>query len=391
MLYRDFGKTGEKVSVLGFGCMRLPLLDPNDISKVDEPEAIKMIRHAIDNGVNYMDTAYPYHGTGFDKPGESEAVLAKALRDGYREKVKIATKLPSWLVQTHEDMERLLDEQLARLETDQIEFYLIHALNKNFWPVMQKNEFGKFLDKAKADGKIKYAGFSFHDELPLFKEILEAYDWDFTQIQYNFLDEDYQAGTEGLKCAAAKGIGIVIMEPLRGGNLAGDPPEAIANIWNKAATKRSAVEWALRWLFDKPEVSVVLSGMSTMEHVVDNLKIANQGEANSLTQEELKLVEEVRYIYHSRVKVNCTNCKYCMPCPVGVNIPKNFTSYNTYYLFDTVNAQHYATTLYGMTLTEQEKAKNCVACGKCESHCPQNIKIIEELKKVKDLFAPPEQ
>lgn len=386
MLYRKFGKTNEQVSALGFGCMRLPVFNAKEPSKIDEKEAIRLIRYAIDNGVNYIDTAYPYHGTGFDKPGESEPLVAKALRDGYRAKVKLATKLPSWLITCYQDMEKYLDKQLARLDTDCIDFYLIHTLNNVNWPNLVKNNVEKFLEKAKADGKIKYAGFSFHDDKVLFKKIVDAYDWDFCQIQYNFLDENYQAGREGLEYAVKKGLGITVMEPLRGGNLSAEPPEAIAKVWSKSDVKRSPSEWALKWLFNNPEISVVLSGMSAMEHVVENLKVASETLPNSLATKDIELIDEVKHIYKSRIMVDCTNCQYCMPCPVGVNIPKNFSSYNNYFLFDSKASQETAGRMYQMVVSASERPENCIECGKCEQHCPQNIKIISELKKVKELF-----
>lgn len=386
MLYRKFGKTNEQVSILGFGCMRLPVIDDNP-SKIDEEKAIEMVRYAIEHGVNYIDTAYPYHGTGgFDKPGESEPFLAKALKEGYRERVYLATKLPSWLIRSSEDMERILKEQLERLQTDTIDFYLIHSLNKKAWPHLKKIGVAQFLDKAIKQGKIRYAGFSFHDDVETFKEIVDAYDWSFCQIQYNYLDEFYQAGKEGLEYAAQKGLGIAIMEPLRGGNLIKNFPEEVRDIWNEAEIKRTPVEWALRWLWNHPEISVVLSGMTEMAHVVENVKIAEKARENSLSEEELALIQRAKKVYKNKLKVDCTNCKYCMPCPVGVNIPQNFTIYNQYYLFDEPFTKHMSKMAYLTSLHKIEKASNCIKCGKCESHCPQNIAIRDELEKVKKTF-----
>lgn len=362
--------------------MRLPVIG-DDPSKIDEEKAIEMIRYAIDQGVNYIDTAYPYHGTGFDKSGESEPFLAKALKDGYRERVSIATKLPSWLIQSREDMDRLLNEQLERLNTESVEYYLIHTLNKNLWPALKKFGVCEFLDSAIKDGRIKYAGFSFHDDLATFKEIVDDYDWSFCQIQYNYLDENYQAGTEGLEYAAQKDLGIVIMEPLRGGSLVNKLSDEISDIWGEADVKRTPAEWALRWVWNHPKVSVVLSGMSTMEHVVENIKIAKEAEENSLTAKELDLVARVQKTLKEKMKVNCTNCKYCMPCPAGVNIPENFAYYNNAHLFDDIEKQKM---FYNRGLSDQERASICVECGKCESHCPQQIAIIEQLKSVKELF-----
>jgi len=382
MLYRKFGKTGEKVSVLGFGCMRLPIFG-SDPSHIDEDKAIRMIRQAIDAGVNYVDTAYPYHGTGFDHGGSSELLVAKALKDGYRERVHLATKLPSWLIKSRADMDKYLNEQLERLQTKSIDFYLVHSLNKDVWPVLKETGIGDFLDQAIKDGRIKYAGFSFHDQSELFKEIVDYYDWSFCQIQYNYLDQNYQAGKEGLEYAAKKGLGITIMEPLRGGNLI-NLPEAAKAILAKADKQRTPAEWGLRWVWNHPEVSVVLSGMTTMEQVVENLKIADEAQANSLTAKELELIAGVKKLFQERIKVNCTACSYCMPCPQGINIPNCFATYNDYYVFDASTAakQRYR----GVVSKMAAPASKCVECGRCESHCPQGIAIREQLKHVKELF-----
>lgn len=385
MLYRTLGKTNEKVSALGFGCMRLPIID-GDVTKIDEEKAIEMIRHAIDEGVNYVDTAYPYHGTGMARGGESEPFVGRALKDGYREKVNLATKLPSWLIQTREDMDKYLNEQLERLQTDKIDFYLVHALTKGVWENLKKLGIDEFLNSAIKDGRIRYAGFSFHDDLDVFKEIVDYYDWSFCQIQYNYLDENFQAGKEGLKYAADKGLGVVIMEPLRGGKLAQNLPEEVANAFGKAEIKRSTVEWALRWVWNHPEVSVVLSGMSVMEHVTENLRIANVAIPNSLTENELEIMDNVKKAYSERTKVNCTACQYCMPCPAGVNIPKNFTLYNQYHMLVTPESEGELKRHYNVFVNASEKPDKCVECGKCESHCPQGIKICQELKNVKGLF-----
>ncbi|WP_434296530.1 aldo/keto reductase [Clostridium sporogenes] len=378
MLYRKLGKTDEEVSILGFGCMRLPITN-NDPAKIDEKEAIKQIRYAIDNGVNYIDTAYPYH------EGASEFLVGKALKDGYRERVKLATKLPSWLIKSREDMDKYLNEQLEKLQTDHIDFYLLHALNKEDWENLKKHNVFEFLDKAIEDGRIKYAGFSFHDELPLFKEIVDAYDWTFCQIQYNFIDENYQAGTKGLKYASQKGLAVIIMEPLRGGNLARVVPDDVKKLWNKAHIKRSPAQWGFRFLWNHPEITVVLSGMEKMDHIKENIRESNNGYANSLTEKELQLINEVKEIYISRIKVDCTNCRYCMPCPFGVNIPKNFKYLNMASIYSDVKKQEKK---YVTHLNKNEKASNCRKCGKCEEACPQNIKIRNMLEEVVKTFEP---
>ena len=386
MLYRKYGKTNEQVSVLGFGCMRLPIIG-SDPTNIDEEEAIRMIRHAIDEGVNYVDTAYPYHGTGMDKGGASEPLVAKALKDGYRERVKIATKLPSWLVKTHADMDKYLNEQLQRLQTDTIDFYLVHTIGSHTWPVLKEAGITEFLDQAIKDGRIKYAGFSFHERVGLFKEIVDYYDWSFCQIQYNYLDENYQAGREGLEYAAKKGLGIAIMEPLRGGKLAQNLPAEAINYFSQAEIKRSPAEWALRWVWDHPEVSVVLSGMTTMEQVVENIKVAEEAKVHSLTAKELRIIDQVKTLFKEKIKINCTACAYCMPCPAGVNIPGCFSIYNDYSLLGSdADAKKRCSFLYSFRLGTAGQASNCIECGACESHCPQGIEIRNALKSVHAVF-----
>lgn len=376
MYYREFGNLGFKISTFGIGCMRLPLLlqpdGSTDPSKIDEVEAIKMIRYGIDNGVNYIDTAYGYHG------GNSEIVTGKALKDGYREKVKLATKLPVWLANSYEDFGKLLDEQLAKLQVDYIDFYLLHALNKNSWEKVKDMGVLEFLDKAVEAGKIKHPGFSFHDELPVFKSIIDSYDWKMCQIQLNFLDENYQAGVEGLRYAGSKNIPVVIMEPLRGGRLARNIPEDILKVWNSYHIKRSPVEWAFRWLYNFPEVTVILSGVSTMEQLKENIEIFKNAAPNSMTEEELELVAQVKAIYESRTKVDCTACNYCMPCPSGVDIPRIFSLYNTASMFNEYAEQ---SKHYERLIEENKDASNCVECSQCEGACPQNIAIIDMLKE----------
>jgi uncharacterized protein len=381
MHYRKMPKSEDNLSILGFGCMRLPVID-NDPAKIDEDTAIKMVRYAIDEGVNYIDTAYPYHGKGMESPGNSEPFVAKALKDGYRKKVKLATKLPSWLIKSRQDMDRYLNEQLQRLETDCIDYYLIHALNHLLWPHVKSLGVTEFLDSAIKDGRIRFAGFSFHDNsVALFQEIIDSYDWTFCQIQYNYLDEKYQAGRDGLQYAAQKGLGIVIMEPLKGGSLAVNLPESAVETFKKTDAGKTPVEWALRWLWNHPEISVVLSGMNSMEQVIENVSIANNTKGIDLTDDEVGIVNQVKDMLLKNVTVSCTGCGYCMPCPAGVNIPLHFKYLNDYLRFDSQNTKMSAKFMYNMTMPGNEKASNCVQCGKCETHCPQSISIRKKLQE----------
>lgn len=370
MLYRNFTKDNLQVSTLGFGCMRFPILD-NDSSKIDEEEATKMVRYAIDNGVNYIDTAFPYHQE------KSEEFVGRVLKDGYREKVYLATKLPSFLIESHEDCNKYLEEQLKKLDTDYIDFYLLHTLNKDYWDNLVSVDALRFLDEAKKSGKIKYAGFSFHDDIEVFKEIVDAYDWDFCQIQYNYLDVDYQAGEEGLKYAYDKGISVVIMEPIKGGKLS-NPSKEISAIWDESEVKRTPSEWALKWVLNQEEVALLLSGMSTMEHVVENIKTASETPVNSLSKEELSLIERVRAIYEEKIQVGCTSCEYCLPCPQGVSIPNIFQLYNDVYVFGTAKNSKKT---YESYMEKGIDASQCIECGICEGLCPQNLEIINHLKE----------
>ncbi len=367
MKYRTFGTLDWKPSALGFGAMRLPILD-GDPSRIDEPEAIRMLRYAIDHGVNYVDTAYPYHrGTG-------EAVVGKALQDGYRERVRLATKMPCWLIKTFEDFDKYFNEQLQRLQTDLIDFYLLHSLDNEMWQKIADLNVFDWAEKAMAETRIHYLGFSFHDKYEVFQKIVNSYDWTFCQIQYNYMDEDYQAGTKGLKYAAGKGLAVVVMEPIRGGWLT-NPPQPVLDLWNTASRKRTPAEWALQWVWNHPEVSLLLSGMSTMEQVQENVVSADRSGPNTLTAEELALVARVRDKYLGFCPIPCTRCEYCMPCPNGVKIPGVFEIYNNGIMYDKKDS---AKKEYSW-MDEKWKASSCCQCGTCETLCPQSIKIMEEL------------
>ncbi len=383
MLYRKMPKNGDELSILGFGAMRLPTRSNGSI---DEEKATQMVRYAIDNGVNYVDTAWPYH------MGQSEPFLACALADGYREKVKIATKMPQWMVKSHVDMDHFLNAQLQKLNTDHIDYYLVHSLVGSSWKTIRDLGLAEFLDRAKADGRIINAGFSYHGSGEDFKDVVDGYDWDFCQIQYNFLDENIQAGTKGLEYAASRGLGVVIMEPLRGGNLADPVPSEVINIWNEAEIKRSPVQWAFRWVWNHPEITVVLSGMSEPNQVEENLKAAEDGFANSLNNKELKLVEKVADKYRELMKINCTGCRYCMPCPQGVDIPACFETYNNLFMFGGKDRlmMMYAAKLGGILRgADRNFASQCVQCGQCLDLCPQNLPIPGMLEKVAEEFEGP--
>lgn len=381
MLYRKLGKTGEEVSILGFGCMRLPILDGNP-ENINEPLARKMLHHAIDEGVNYIDTAYPYHGTSAHGGGMSEVFLGHALKD-YREDVYISTKMPSWLVQKKEDLDFFLDEQLKRLQTDRIDFYLLHGLHQDFWQTLVLADVFDFLDNAVDEGKIGYAGFSFHDEYEFFKLVVDSYDWNFAQVQLNYMDEKFQAGKAGLDYAANKGLGTVVMEPLRGGCLTNNLPEEVQAVWNQALNKKSPAEWGLRYLWNQPEVNVVLSGMNTMEQLNENLEISNRGRVNSLTKDELMLYNKVRDIYKERTHVGCTGCNYCMPCPRGVDIPLNLSLLNDVYMYKNMTKP---VGNYKFLKGKKMSAGYCNQCRDCEKKCTQNIPITKYLQENVDLF-----
>ena len=383
MKYRKFGKLDWEVSALGFGAMRLPLTDRSQAS-VDEDESIRMIRYAIDHGVNYVDTAYPYH------EGRSEPTVGRALQDGYRERVKVATKLPSWLIDSTQDCDRYLNEQLERLQIDKIDFYLLHGLNGNLWPKMRDLGVLRWAENKMADGRIGSLGFSFHDDFEILKEIVDAYDnWTFCQIQYNYMDVEYQAGTRGLKYAADKGLAVVVMEPLRGGRLSQDPPEQVAKLWAGTPKKRSPAEWALQWVWNQPEVSVVLSGMSTMEQVVENVAIADRSGPGALTADELALIDQVREAYFGLSPIPCTGCGYCMPCSSGVEIPRIFDLYNTAIMYDdAATARFFYRGPTPSALTPEQRADQCIECGECVEACPQEIPVPEWLQKAHELLGP---
>lgn len=375
MKYRKFGKLNWEVSALGFGAMRLPTTDgiPANINK---PEAIKMIRYAIDNGVNYLDTAYPYHS------GQSERLVGEALKDGYREKIRLATKLPVRIVESADDLDRIFAEQLERLQDSKIDFYLFHGMNAMNLRKVREFNILKWAEGKMAKGNIDRLGFSFHDEYDIFTKVVDEYDnWTFCQVQYNFMDIDFQAGRRGVEYAAGKDMGVVVMEPLRGGMLGKEPPPEVADVWASASQKRSQVEWALKWVWNQPEVSLALSGMSTMEQTEQNVEYAGRSGANSLSADEEALIDCARAAFRGRIAVPCTGCGYCMPCPNGVEIPRVFQIFNDAVMYNNPNAGRFR--YRGpMGLRPEQMADQCIECGECLEACPQSIPIPDWMKEV---------
>jgi predicted aldo/keto reductase-like oxidoreductase len=403
MKYRKMGSLDWDVSVLGFGAMRLPTKQVKDDktgemkSVVEEDEATKMIRHAIDNGVNYIDTAYPYHG------GESEVVVGKALKDGYREKVHLTTKLPMWMVKKTGDFDEYLNQQIERLQTNP-DIYLFHGLNKHRLETVKNLNLIKKMEKAKEKGLIKHIGFSFHDKYEVFKEIIDFYNWDCCQIQYNYLDIDYQAGTKGLEYAGRKNIAVIVMEPIRGGKLAipDDQLESKPEInvaLETSKIKRTMADWALQFVWNHKEVSVILSGMSKMQHVIENVDSANNSGVNSLTGDELNTINELRKAYEKFLVVPCTSCGYCIPCPNDVSIPTVLRLLNEVAYWGESRRQM-ITYFYNYSAKTQEDIEErrskgeeisgaatlCIQCGECLDKCPQQIEIPDFMEKANEIF-----
>lgn len=371
MQYRENPRNHQSLSILGYGCLRFSRKG----SVIDQKKAEEEMRLAIEQGVNYFDTAYTYPG--------SEEALGTFLAKGYRDKVNIATKLPHYYIKKEGDMERYFQEELKRLKTDHVEYYLMHMLNDiAAWERLTELGIREWIQEKKAQGQIESIGFSFHGGTENFIKVLNAYDWDFCQIQYNYMDEHSQAGRRGLLCAAEKGIPVIIMEPLRGGRLVQGLPASAKKMIEQASPGRTAAEWGLKWLWNQPQVTVVLSGMNDTSQVEENVRIASEATAGSMTPEELEIIEKIKSEINKYVKIPCTGCGYCMPCPKGVDIPVAFQSYNTSYTdnyFQGLKAYFMCNALR----TNHTGASNCIKCGKCKQHCPQEINIPEELTKVK--------
>ena len=377
MQYR-LDKYGNKISVLGYGCMRFT----QKAGKIDIPKAEREIMEAFKAGVNYYDTAYVYGG--------SEAALGEILeRNGIRDKVSIATKLPHYLIKSKEVAEKLFQEELKRLRTDHVDYYLMHMLTDvKTWERLKELGIDTWLQEKQKSGAIRQVGFSYHGNSDMFCQLIDAYDWDFCQIQYNYYDEHSQAGRTGLNYAAAKQIPVVIMEPLRGGKLVNNLPDQAKKLFADFEVKRTPAEWAFRWLWNQPEVTCVLSGMNSLEMVRENVKNAASSQVGEFGEKEEKLLKEVVQILNDKMKVGCTGCGYCMPCPKKVDIPGTFAAYNRRF----VDGKMAATSEYIMcTLLRKDatSASNCVECGLCEKHCPQHIEIRKELKNArKELEGP---
>jgi len=370
MDYRS-DKYGNQLSVLGYGCMRFTKKG----NAIDQEKAEKEMLYALERGVNYFDTAYVYPG--------SEVCLGKFLAKGYRDKVNIATKLPHYRVKKEGDIEKFFAEELERLQTDHIDYYLMHMLNDaDTWERLIGLGVKDWIEEKKASGAIRNIGFSFHGGADNFIRLIDAYDWDFCQIQFNYMDENTQAGIRGLKYAHEKGIPVIIMEPLRGGRLVNGLPKKAVKIFNDANPDRSLADWGLRWIWNHPEVTVILSGMNDIAQIEDNIKVASEAKAGSLTESELHAYEEVKQELEKKIKVPCTGCGYCMPCPHGVDIPVCFKSYNARYSdswYVGLKSYFMCTSLRGT----MSNASQCVKCGKCERMCPQHIQIREKLVEVK--------
>lgn len=378
MQYRKIPKTGEQISILGYGCMRLPTKIGKQYSSfIDTDKAERQIKHAIDRGVNYLDTAYPYH------LGGSETFLGEyILNTSYRTKINIATKMPCYLINSKTDMEKYFEKQIKKLNIETIDYYLLHAIELRTYEKMVKLGIKEYLEELRKNGYIRNVGFSFHGRKDEFPKIIDDYDWDFTQVQYNILDENFQAGKSGIKYAASKGLGVFIMEPLRGGTLVNPLPKSIQNIYDTAPVHKHPAEWGLQWIANNPDITMILSGMNSLEQIdmnIDTLKTAFPDEMNTT---ELHLINTVKNEYNRLLKVKCTECGYCMPCPMGINIPAIFKNYNNYYLFSQTRAkaQHMIYSGFRTIDGEPHWADSCVKCGKCEKACPQKINIRDKLK-----------
>lgn len=367
-------KSNDKLSILGFGCMRLAT---DSEGNIDEEQSFAMLHEAYQSGVNYFDTAWTYHNN------ESEPFLGRFLSQINREKVFVATKLPCWLVNTREDMDDFLQKQLAHLQTNYIDYYLLHGLNKDTWKKMKELGALEFLEKAKNEGKIRHTGFSFHDDYRTFSEITRAWDWDFTQIMLNYLDTNYQAGMRGLRLAASRNMGIISMEPLRGGKLVKQIPKEVEEVWQKANNNESPLRRALKWVWNLPECTVLLSGMSSLDQVRENIQEAKKAKPNVLSEKELRTYQRARKAYLSRIPYLCSECRYCMPCPQGVAIPSVLGRYAEAMMFGNYETNKKE---YHFFIPEGKRAEDCIQCGICKTKCPQHIDIPKWMETITDHY-----
>lgn len=381
MQYRRLGRTGIKVAALGFGCMRLPTLGAPD--KIDETAATRLLHDAIESGINYIDTAWFYHAATFGQGagGQSEPFVGRALSGGWRERILLATKLPQQIVKTQDDMDNYLARQLERLQTDHIDFYLVHGLNGDAWNRMRDLGVREFLDKARECGLIRFPAFSFHGKKEDFPRIIDEYEgWAFGQLQYNYIDTDYQAGLSGLRYAAAKGLGVVVMEPLKGGRLAKDLPPEMKAVFDNRPEGWSPAEWALRYVWNEPGVSLLLSGMNEPAQLEENLRVAEAAGPNQLSSEQQAVYEAARNAMRARMKADCSACRYCQPCPQGVQIPELLAALNSASIWNTKDP------MFTSYIRITGKPEACTECGQCEDMCPQALPIRELLKEVSATF-----
>ena len=377
MKYRRFGMLDWEVSVLGFGVMRLPLID-EDPEHINEAESIKMIRYAIEHGVNYLDLGFPYDMRQHEL---KTRMISQALQDGYRKKVKIAGTMPSLFVHSSFDFDRYLNEELQWLHMDRIDFYLLGRLNRENWPRLQELDVLGWAGGAIMDGRIDKLGFSFHDHFQVLRNILEAYDkWALCQFQYSYMDVDHDPGVSGIKYATEKGLAVAVTEPLKLGRLAKEPPEPVAEVWASSKQKRTLAEWGLRWVWNHPEVSVVVSDMRTMDQVIENIALANSAEPDSLTVQELVLISKVREAYRKLRPIPCPSCRACMPCPQGIDVPHIFELYNDAIIYNDAKTARF---LY---CSEHHRIDTCTECSACENACIKRLAVMNWLRTARQLF-----
>ncbi|MBR5468370.1 MAG: aldo/keto reductase [Firmicutes bacterium] len=376
MKYRKLGNTGIEISALGFGCMRFPLKED---STIDKEKVRELIKYAVENGINYIDTALTYHN------GTNEKVLGEVLKEeGLRDKIYLGTKLPVWKAENEEHLEQIFEDQLASLQTDYLDLCFLHNMDYGNWETAKRLNVLDLFDRKIKEGKIRHIGFSCHGDFNNFKEICDAYNWEFCLLQFNYMDYDYQAGIAGVEYAAEKGLGLMIMEPLKGGQLAKQPPESVQKIWDRANKERSAARWGLAYLYNKAEVSCVLSGMNDMDMLKENIETAEMYDIGCLSEEELALYPEVKAEYEKLIKIPCTRCQYCIPCPMDVDIPANFEYYNMGHMYNSIESSR---NFYNRPYFLTRKSTRCIGCGVCIEKCPQHLNIPEYLKMISDDWA----